>query len=167
VFSIVFLNQRKVEAAVGILAAGLEDASPRPSTGSPAAEGRGARRRPGDCSAALAGKRDESDTVACSCTIAAIVLAMDWQHNGVKIIPADDLVPNTPQTPGMTGAAAITRARTGASKLWAGTVLVQPNADTGPHHGEPETVLYIVRGRTRTRWGGACVSRHASPGEFS
>ena len=83
---------------------------------------------------------------------------MDWQHNGVKIIPADDLVPNTPQTPGMTGAAAITRARTGASKLWAGTVLVQPNAGTGPHHhGEPETVLYIVCGSVRMRWGEAAT----------
>jgi len=54
----------------------------------------------------------------------------------------------------MTRAAAITHARTGASKLWAGTVVVQPNAKTGPHHhGELETVLYIVRGRARMRWG--------------
>jgi len=75
---------------------------------------------------------------------------MNWQHNGV----AGDLDPNTPQTPGMTRAAAITHARTGASKLWAGTVVVQPNAKTGPrHHGQLETVLYIVRGRARIRWG--------------
>src|SRR5437762_14252398 len=79
---------------------------------------------------------------------------MDWQHNGVKIVPAGDLDPNTPQTPGMTRAAAITQARTGASKLWAGTVEVQPDAKTGPHHhGELETVLYVVRGRARMRWG--------------
>src|SRR5436190_4062805 len=69
---------------------------------------------------------------------------MDWQHNGVKIVPAGDLDTNTAQTPGMNRAAAITNARTGASKLWAGTVVVQPNAKTGPHHhGELETVLYI------------------------
>jgi uncharacterized RmlC-like cupin family protein len=59
---------------------------------------------------------------------------MDWQHHGVKIVPAGELDPNTPQTAGMTRAAAITHARTGASKLWAGTVVVQPNAKTGPHH---------------------------------
>jgi uncharacterized RmlC-like cupin family protein len=35
---------------------------------------------------------------------------------------------NTPQTPGMTRAAAITHARTGANQLWAGTVVVQPGA---------------------------------------
>jgi hypothetical protein len=78
----------------------------------------------------------------------------DWLNNGVKIVPAGDLDPNTPQTSGMTRAAAITHARTGASKLWAGTVVVEPDAKTGPHHhGELETVLYIVRGRCRMRWG--------------
>jgi uncharacterized RmlC-like cupin family protein len=61
---------------------------------------------------------------------------------------------NTPQTSGMTRAAAITHARTGAEKLWAGTMVVQPDAKTGPHHhGELETVLYVVRGRVRMRWG--------------
>jgi uncharacterized RmlC-like cupin family protein len=83
---------------------------------------------------------------------------MDWQHNGVKIIPAGNLDPNTPQTPGMTRPAAMTRARTGANKLWARTVLVQPSAKTGPHHyGEPETVLYVVCGRVRMRWGEAAT----------
>lgn len=78
---------------------------------------------------------------------------MDWKENGVKIVRAGDLDLNTPQTPGMTRAAAITHARTGANKLWAGTVVVQPNAKTGPHHhGELETVLYVVRGRVRMRW---------------
>lgn len=79
---------------------------------------------------------------------------MDWKTNGVKIVRAGELDPNTPQTPGMSRAAAITHARTGASKLWAGTVIVQPGAKTGPHHhGELETVLYVVRGRARMRWG--------------
>ncbi|HEX4808686.1 MAG TPA: cupin domain-containing protein [Bryobacteraceae bacterium] len=79
---------------------------------------------------------------------------MDWEKNGVKIVRAGELDPNTPQTPGMSRAAAITHARTGASKLWAGTVVVQPGAKTGPHHhGELETVLYVVRGRARMRWG--------------
>lgn len=77
-----------------------------------------------------------------------------WEREGVKIVRAGELDANTPQTPGMTRAAAITHARTGASKLWAGTVVVQPNAKTGPHHhGDLETVLYIVRGRARMRWG--------------
>lgn len=79
---------------------------------------------------------------------------MDWKENGVKIVHAGELDTNTPQTPGMTRAAAITHARTGATKLWAGTVVVQPRANTGPHHhGELETVIYVVSGRARMRWG--------------
>ena len=78
----------------------------------------------------------------------------DWARNGIRIVRAGELDSNTPQTPGMTRAAAITHARAGAQKLWAGTVLVEPGVATGPHHhGELETVLYIVRGRARFRWG--------------
>ena len=79
---------------------------------------------------------------------------MDWKEQGVKVVRAGELDSNTPQTPGMSRAAAINHASTGASKLWAGTVVVQPGAKTGPHHhGELETVLYVVRGRARMRWG--------------
>jgi len=59
---------------------------------------------------------------------------MDWAKHGVKIVHSDDLDLNTLQTPGMTRAAAITHARAEASKLLAGTMLVQPDAKTGPHH---------------------------------
>jgi hypothetical protein len=54
----------------------------------------------------------------------------------------------------MTRAAAITQATVGASKLWAGTMVVQPDAKTGPHHhGELETVLYVVKGRRSNAMG--------------
>jgi uncharacterized RmlC-like cupin family protein len=77
---------------------------------------------------------------------------MDWRTNGVKIVHADELDLNTPQTSGMTRAAAITHAKAGATTLWAGTMVVQPDAKTGPHHhGELETVLYVVKGRVRMR----------------
>jgi uncharacterized RmlC-like cupin family protein len=68
----------------------------------------------------------------------------------------------------MTRAAAITHARTGASKLWAGTVVVAPDARTAAHHhGELETVLYIVKGRARMRWGEHLeFSGEAGPGDF-
>jgi uncharacterized RmlC-like cupin family protein len=92
----------------------------------------------------------------------------DWKEHGVKIVRAGELDSNTPQTQGMTRAAAITHARTGASKLWAGTVVVQPGAKTGPHHhGELETVLYVVKGRARMRWGDRLeFSEEAGPGDF-
>ncbi len=81
---------------------------------------------------------------------------------------AGELDTNTPQTPGMSRAAAITHARTGASKLWAGTVVVEPSVRTAAHHhGELETVLYIVRGRARFRWGDHLeYVEEAGPGDF-
>ncbi|HEX9455718.1 MAG TPA: cupin domain-containing protein [Candidatus Binatia bacterium] len=81
-------------------------------------------------------------------------MSTDWRSDGVKVIPGDQLDSNTPQTPGMTRAAAITHARTGANKLWAGTVNIHANAKTGPHHhGALESVIYVVSGRARMRWG--------------
>jgi uncharacterized RmlC-like cupin family protein len=93
---------------------------------------------------------------------------MDWKEHGVKIVHAGELDMNTPQTSGMTRAAAITHARTGAEKLWAGTMVVQPDAKTGPHHhGELETVLYVVKGRVRMRWGDHLdLSEEARAGDF-
>jgi uncharacterized RmlC-like cupin family protein len=51
-----------------------------------------------------------------------------WKDDGVRVIPGTELDPNTPQTPGMDRKAAITFARVGAQKLWAGTVHIHPNA---------------------------------------
>lgn len=78
----------------------------------------------------------------------------DWRHDGVRVIKANQLDPNTAQTPGMDRKAAINHARVGAQKIWAGTVSIHPNAKTGAHHhGALESVIYVVRGRARMRWG--------------
>jgi uncharacterized RmlC-like cupin family protein len=92
----------------------------------------------------------------------------DWRTHGVRIVRGHELDLNTPQTPGMTRAAAITHARTGAQKLWAGTVAIAPNAKTGPHHHGPlESVIYVVRGRARMRWGERLeFVAEAGPGDF-
>jgi uncharacterized RmlC-like cupin family protein len=81
-------------------------------------------------------------------------MSSDWRNHGDKIIPSEQLDTKTPQTPGMSRAAAITRARTGATKLWAGSVQIHANAKTGPHHhGELESIIYVVSGKARMRWG--------------
>jgi uncharacterized RmlC-like cupin family protein len=49
-----------------------------------------------------------------------------WRLHGVRVVRANELDTNTPQTPGMNRAAAITHARAGAEKLWAGTVVIHP-----------------------------------------
>ncbi|HEY1447471.1 MAG TPA: cupin domain-containing protein [Caulobacteraceae bacterium] len=91
-----------------------------------------------------------------------------WKHDGVRVIRAGELDPNTPQTPGMNRAAAINFARVGAEKLWAGTVVIHAGAKTGAHHhGALESVIYVVRGRARMRWGEALeFVAEAGPGDF-
>jgi uncharacterized RmlC-like cupin family protein len=50
--------------------------------------------------------------------------------------------------------AAVTTARTGATRVWAGTVTIDPKAKTGAHHhGDLESVIYVVSGIARLRWG--------------
>jgi uncharacterized RmlC-like cupin family protein len=91
-----------------------------------------------------------------------------WKHDGVRVIKGDQLDPNTAQTPGMFRQAAINAARVGAQKIWAGTVAIQPNAKTGVHHhGELESVIYVLRGQARMRWGDKLeYVAEAGPGDF-
>ncbi|MDR2212562.1 MAG: cupin domain-containing protein [Pseudomonadales bacterium] len=93
---------------------------------------------------------------------------VDWKLHGVKVIPGDQLDSNTAQTPGMNRAAAINLARVGAQKIWAGTVHIHANAKTGAHHhGHLESVIYIVKGRARMRWGERLeFTAEAGPGDF-
>jgi uncharacterized RmlC-like cupin family protein len=92
----------------------------------------------------------------------------DWRNNGVRVVHNDQLDLNTPQTPGMSRAAAITQASAGANKLWAGTVRIEPNAKTGPHHhGELESIIYVISGQARMRWGESLeYTAVAGPGDF-
>ncbi len=91
-----------------------------------------------------------------------------WKFDGVRVVRSDELDTNTPQTPGMNRAAAITHARCGADQLWAGTVVIHPGAKTGAHHHGPvESVIYIVSGRARMRWGEQLeFVAEAGPGDF-
>jgi uncharacterized RmlC-like cupin family protein len=92
----------------------------------------------------------------------------DWRETGVRVIPGNKLDPNTAQTPGMDRQTAINFARVGAQKLWAGTVVIHPKAKTGAHHhGHLESVIYVVRGKARMRWGEHLeFTAEAGPGDF-
>ena len=64
--------------------------------------------------------------------------------------------------------AAINFARVGAQKLWAGTVTIKPDAKTGAHHhGHLESIIYVVNGKARMRWGEHLqFTAEAGPGDF-
>jgi uncharacterized RmlC-like cupin family protein len=95
-------------------------------------------------------------------------MTRDWKREGVRVVGADSLDPNTAQTPGMDRKAAVTFARGGAQKLWAGTVHIHAGAKTGAHHHGPlESVIYVVKGRARMRWGEALeFTAEAGPGDL-
>jgi uncharacterized RmlC-like cupin family protein len=77
-----------------------------------------------------------------------------WKFDGVRVVRADELDASTAQTLGMQRCAAITTDRTGATKLWAGTVTIDAKAKTGAHHhGDLESVIYVINGIARLRWG--------------
>ena len=91
-----------------------------------------------------------------------------WKHRGVRVIKGSNLDPNVAQTQGMSRAAAINHARVGAEKIWAGTVKIHPDAKTGAHHHGPvESVIFVVKGRARMRWGERLeYTAEAGPGDF-
>ena len=91
-----------------------------------------------------------------------------WRLHGVRVVHSNELDSNTAQTPGMNRAAAITTARAGAEKLWAGTVVIHAKAKTGAHHHGPvESVIYVVSGRARMKWGDRLeFTAEAGPGDF-
>ena len=92
----------------------------------------------------------------------------DWRESGVRIVRQGEFDPNTPQTPGMHREAAISRASAGAEKICAGPVINQPGAPTGAHHhGSLDSVIYVVTGRARMRWGDRLeFVAEAGPGDF-
>ena len=69
----------------------------------------------------------------------------------VKPLQFDD---HTPQTTGMRRLAAISHGLAGSEKLWAGVMLAEPGtASSVHHHGPLETVVYVLSGQSRVRWG--------------
>ncbi len=90
------------------------------------------------------------------------------RRKGVRIVRHDQLDPNLQSWPGMELGAAISRDSVGADRIWAGSVTIHPGGTTGPHHhGELESVIYVVSGRARFRWGERLEhAAEAGPGDF-
>ena len=72
----------------------------------------------------------------------------------VVVIKPQQFDANTPQTPGMQRVAAVSKLLAGSQGLWAGVTVVAPNVASGiHHHGATETVIYVVSGHAKMRWG--------------
>jgi len=83
----------------------------------------------------------------------------------VKPLQFDD---STPQTPGMLRLAAVSHGLVGSEMLWAGVMLVEPNTESSVHHhGSLETVVYMVSGQSKVRWGSRLEHEvDLEPGDF-
>jgi uncharacterized RmlC-like cupin family protein len=85
-----------------------------------------------------------------------------------RVVRPWQLDANTPQTPGMRRLAAVSRDLAGSEKLWAGVMIAQPGTSSAVHHHGPlETVVYVVAGRSKVRWGSRLQHEvDLCPGDF-
>ena len=88
--------------------------------------------------------------------------------SGVRVVRAQDLSEGTTQTPGMHRRTAIDAATAGSRNLWAGYVTMDAGAQSGAHHhGDSESVIYMIRGRARFPFGDRLQEVvEAGPGDF-
>ena len=86
----------------------------------------------------------------------------------IHIVHPHDFDPGTTQTPASERRAAIAPALGIASAIWGGLFEVAPGSRTGiHHHGEQETVAYVLSGICEIRWGARGESvAHAKAGDF-
>jgi uncharacterized RmlC-like cupin family protein len=89
-------------------------------------------------------------------------------QGGVRIIKPHQFDANTPQTPGMQRVAAVSREMAGSRGIWGGITVVAPNIASGiHHHGEIETIIYVVSGHGKMRWGDKMeFEQEVEPGDF-
>ena len=92
-----------------------------------------------------------------------------WKHDGVRVIPGNQLDPQH-----RADARAWTARRRSTSRASArrscgpARCTIHANAKTGAHHhGHLESVIYVVKGRARMRWGEHLeFTAEAGPGDF-
>ena len=72
----------------------------------------------------------------------------------ISVVRPNEMSNQTQQTSGSLRMSAISAMNDIASSLWAGIFVVEPLVKTGiHHHGEQDTVVYVLEGEARVRWG--------------
>jgi uncharacterized RmlC-like cupin family protein len=72
----------------------------------------------------------------------------------ISVVHPAELSSETQQTSGSLRMSAIGAMHGIVSSLWAGMFVVEPTGKTGiHHHGEQDTVVYVLEGEARVRWG--------------
>jgi uncharacterized RmlC-like cupin family protein len=86
----------------------------------------------------------------------------------IRVVRATDLSSQTAQTSGMNRMAAIEGDKFGSRSIWAGRVTMDPGVASGAHHhGDCESVIFVVSGSIQMRWGDSLEhSLEANTGDF-
>jgi uncharacterized RmlC-like cupin family protein len=86
----------------------------------------------------------------------------------VRVVRRDQFSDNTPQTSGIHREVAFDSQNPDATVLSAFLSTLLPGAATGAHHhGDQETILYVLEGTARYRWGDRLEHAiEAGPGDF-
>jgi uncharacterized RmlC-like cupin family protein len=94
--------------------------------------------------------------------------AVPDQAKGVRVVKPLQFDDRTAQTTGMRRLAAISHVRVGSEALWAGVMLAEPDtASSVHHHGPLETVVYVLSGQSKVRWGSRLEHEvDLEPGDF-
>ena len=89
-------------------------------------------------------------------------------YSPIRIVSPAEFDPGTAQTPGSVRLAAVAPHLGIHSALWAGLFEVRAGARTGiHHHGEQETIAYVLEGECEVRWGERGeFSARAKAGDF-
>ncbi len=80
--------------------------------------------------------------------------AQPASNSMISVVHPAELSSETQQTSGSLRMSAIAATHGIVSSLWAGIFVVEPAAKTGiHHHGEQDTVVYVLDGEATVRWG--------------
>lgn len=90
----------------------------------------------------------------------------DWRNDGVRVVRA--AAQQLARASGRGRATAFDFTGDGGSKIWIGTVTLEPNGRTGAHHHDThEVAVYVSGGRSQIRWGERLeFTTEVGPGDF-
>src|ERR1700755_3052730 len=93
---------------------------------------------------------------------------MVTDYQPIRIVSPNGFDQGTAQTPGSGRLAAVAPQLGIESALWGGLFEVKPGARTGiHHHGEQQTIAYVLAGICEVRWGAKGeYAAHAQGGDF-
>src|SRR5277367_3221512 len=94
--------------------------------------------------------------------------AVPDQDRRVRVVKPLQFDQHTAQTTGMRRLAAISHNLVGSEALWAGVMLAEPDSTSAVHHHGPlETVVYVLSGQSKVRWGSRLEHEaDLEPGDF-